>query len=431
MRGIGYAFLKSGPKNDMKITKTKKQVTVLYASSLIGIVMGVLVSILNTRNLPPAEYGDVRYVNNLISFFSGLLLFGYFISGSRLLALSQSEQETREIKGLLVTILMITNAILMIILFICGIVHQFFLAKEFYYLFYLTLPICGGVALLLNYVNTSSQGDNSIYTIACARLLPSLAYLAIASLIYFQFGATRERMLLLNNGIHFFVLAIIIYLNKPSFKNLKKTFKKLHEENKKYGLQVYYGSLANVSVAYVAGITLGLLNKDNTNVGFYTLALTISGPLHMLPQAIGTTYFKQFASQSSIPSKVIRYSLLLAIITYIGYVIMIYPMVSFLYDKSYAVVALYASLLAIGSTLLGLGDIFNRFLGAHGQGVYLRNTAFISGGIQIIGFTLGIYLWNINGAIATRIFSSLVYFAIMVLYYILFIKKQANNGFSI
>jgi O-antigen/teichoic acid export membrane protein len=399
---------------------------------MIGIVVGVLVSILNTRNLAPAEYGDVRYVNNLISFFSGLLLFGYFISGSRLLALSQSEQETREIKGLLVTILMITNVILMVIIFICGLIHQFFLAKEFYYLFYLTLPVCGGVALLLNYVNTSSQGDNSIYTIACARLLPSLTYLVIASIIYYQFGATRERMLLLNNSILFIVLAIIIYLNKPSFKNLKKTFKKLNEENKKYGLQVYYGSLANVSVAYIAGITLGLLNKDNTNVGFYTLALTISGPLHMLPQVIGTTYYKQFASQNSIPSKVLRYSLFLAVITYIAYVVMIYPVVGILYDKSYGVVALYASFLAIGSTLLGLGDIFNRFLGAHGQGSYLRNTAFISGGVQIIGFTLGVYLWNINGAIITRILSSLVYFAFMVIYYIHFTKTSINsNGISI
>lgn len=421
--------LKISPKNDMKITKTKKQVTVLYASSLIGIVVGVLVSILNTRNLAPAEYGDVRYVNNLISFFSGLLLFGYFISGSRLLALSQSEQETREIKGLLVTILMLTNVILMVILFICGLVHHFFLAKEFYYLFYLTLPVCGGVALLLNYVNTSSQGDNSINTIACARLLPSLAYLAVASLIYFQFGATRERMLLLNNGIHFFILATIIYLNKPSFRNLKQTFKKLHEENKKYGLQVYYGSLAGVSVNYVAGMTLGILNKDNTNVAFYTLALTISMPLQMLPQIIGTTYYKQFASQNRIASKVINYSVLLTILTLLSYILLIHPIVYFLYDKSYSIVATYATFLAIGFSLHGFGDIFNRFMGAHGLGTYLRNGAFISGGIQIIGFTLGIYLWNINGAIVTRIVASAAYFATMVFYYIMFTKN--NNGLSI
>jgi O-antigen/teichoic acid export membrane protein len=355
-------------------------------------------------------------------------LFGYFISGSRLLALSQSEQETREIKGILVTILAISNFILMLFVALCGLFHQFYLCKEFFYLFYLSIPVCGGVSLLINYVNTSSQGDNSIYTIACARLLPSLSYLIIASIIFLNFGATRELMLLLHNSIFFVVLAIIIYLNKPSFKNLKQNFKKLHEENKKYGLQVYYGALANISIGYIAGITLGLFNKDNANVGFYTLALTISMPLQMLPQVIGTTYFKQFASQSSIPPKVIRYSFVLAASTLIGYVFLIYPVVGILYDKSYSLVAQYASLLAFGTTFQGLGDIFNRFLGAHGQGVWIKNAAFISGGILITGFTLGIYLWNINGAIFTRIISSMTYFAAMVFYYKFYTNKQVING---
>lgn len=417
----------------MKVTKTKKQVTALYTSSLIGICIGVLVSILNTRNLAPAEYGDVRYVNNIIGFFSGLLLLGYFTSGSRLLALAKTKQEAREIKGVLVTILGITNIILMIIVFICGLFHHFVLHKDFYYLFYVTLPICGGVSLLLNYVNTSSQGDNSIYTIACARLFPSLAYLIIAAAIFYLFGATSERMLLLHNGIAFVILAFIIYLNKPSFKNLKQTFKKLNEENKQYGLQVYYGSLANVSVAYVAGMTLGMLNKDNTNVGFYTLALTISAPLHTLPQVIGTTYFKQFAVQDRIPNKVLKFSFLLAALSLIAYIIFIFPVVGFLYDESYSIVALYASFLAVSSTLNGLGDMFNRFLGAHGQGKSLRNTAFICGAFQLTGFTLGIYLFNINGAIATRIIGFIAYFAILLAYYIKYTRKanQINNGISI
>lgn len=415
----------------MNLTKTKKQITVLYASSMIGILVGILVSILNTRNLVPAEYGDVRYVNNLIAFFSGLLLLGYFTSGSRLLALSKSEQETREIKGILVTILAITNAILMLIVLGCGLVHHYILHKEFYYLFYLTIPVCGGVSLLINYVNTSSQGDNSIYTIACARLFPSLTYLIVAAAIYYFFGATKERMLLLQNGIALVVMVVIIYLNKPSFKNLKKNFRLLNEENKKYGLQVYYGSLAGVSVGYFAGISLGVLNEDNKNVGFFTLSSIIAGLLHTLPLVIATTYFKQFAHQNSISKKVLRFSFLLAAISFIGFLLLIHPVVGFLYDESYKIVAVYASFIAIGATFHGLGDMFNRFLGAHGQGKSLRDTAFVVGGLKMIGYTLGIYLWNINGAIATAILSNMVYFAMMAAYYINFTKKTLNNGIPI
>ena len=88
----------------------------LYGSSQLGILTGVFVSILNTSNLPPVEYGDVRYINNFISFFSGILLFGYFVSGSRLLALSKSKEETRRMKGILTTILLTTFATMMVIM---------------------------------------------------------------------------------------------------------------------------------------------------------------------------------------------------------------------------------------------------------------------------------------------------------------------------
>lgn len=53
----------------MNLGKSKKQIILLYSSTIIGVFLGVLVSILNTRYLDPSSYGDVRYVNNIIAFF--------------------------------------------------------------------------------------------------------------------------------------------------------------------------------------------------------------------------------------------------------------------------------------------------------------------------------------------------------------------------
>ena len=400
----------------MKVTKSRKQIIYLYGSTIIGVFLGVLVSILNTRFLEPSDYGNVRYVNNLIAFFSGIFLFGYFISGSRLLALAETKEEASRIKGGLVSILGITVILMMIVMIVCGIIHQYYLHKGFYSLFYLVLPVCGST-LLLNYINTSSQGDNSISTIAAARLFPQLFYLIIGFLIYKNWGSSTEKMLLLQNGIAVIVLLFLILKNSPNFSCLKDTFKKLNKENKQYGLQVYYGSLAAVSVQYIAGISLGVFGSDNVEVGFYTLALTVTSPLMMLPNVIGTTYFKQFAHQNNISRKVLWGTYLMSIISLIGFVILIYPVVDLLYNKSYANVALYASVMAIGFTLHGLGDVYNRFLGAHGKGIYLRNGAFISGTISILGYTIGIYYGGITIAIVTRIISSIVYFFIMMFYY--------------
>lgn len=409
----------------MSLNKSKKQVILLYSCTIIGLFLGVLVSIVNTRFLEPSSYGDVRYVNNIIAFFSGIFLFGYFVSGSRLLALAKDKEEASKIKGGLVFILGITVLLMIFVMLISGIIHDYYLHKKIYYLFYLVIPVCGST-LLLNYINTSSQGDNSISTIAFARLLPQFIYLIIAFLVYKYRGASAEKMLLLQNGIAVIVLLLLIFKNSPNFSSLKTTLKKLKNENKQYGFQVYYGSLANVSVQYIAGVSLGVFGNDNTNVGYYTLALTVTSPLMMLPNVIGTTYFKQFAHQSFIPRKLLLGTYLMSIASLCAFIILIYPIVDILYNDSYANVAFYASVMAVGFTFHGLGDVFNRFLGAHGKGVFLRNAAWISGSVSLLGFTIGIYYYGITAAIITRILSSSIYYFYMLFYYRKFRKTVQN-----
>jgi O-antigen/teichoic acid export membrane protein len=406
----------------MNLTKQNKQVVFLYGSTLIGVVLGILVSVLNTRNLNPTEFGDVRYVNNMMSFFSGLLLLGFFVSGSRLIAISKSNQNTAGIKGAMVIILIITILIMALLMIVSAFVHYKWLNANVSTLLLVAVPISAS-PLLLEYINTTAQGDNNIFSISMARLLPSLVYLIIAFLVYKYFGATSERMVLLQNGIAVVILAIIIYFSRPSFKYLKSSIERLKKENKKYGIQVYYGSITGVTLSYLAGITLGLFNTDNTSVGFYTLALTISTPLSMLPTIIGTTYFKRFAMESNISPKILMGSIILSLLSLLVFVILINPIVGLLYDKSYSAVAVYASLLAIGTTINGFGNMFNRFLGAHGQGKTLRNSAFICGAILVIGNFLFVYLWDIKGAIVTQILSSVGYCSTLIYYYYQFLRK--------
>lgn len=406
----------------MQLSKSKKQVFVLYLSTILSVLTGVLVSILNTRSLQPDAYGDVRYVLNLIGFFSGILLVGYFVSGSRLLALAKDRQEAAELKGGLITILGILTIVLMLLMLICGFVHYYILEKPCYSLFYYIIPFCGN-ALFLNYMNTTAQGDNNIYAIAAARLFPQIIYLIIAFVIYRSVEVTSVLLMLLQNGIYFFVLGYIIYLTHPSFDNLKQTFRKLRDENRKYGIQVYYGSLANVSVQYIAGITLGVFAVNNTDVGFYSLALTIAAPLATLPNVIATSYFKRFASLRIIDSKVLIGTFIMALTSFILFAILITPIVEFLYSEEYSSVAIYAIFLAIASTMNGLADVYNRFLGAHGQGKDLRNSAWVSGAIAILGYTAGVYFCGIEGAIATRILTCVVQFLMMLFFYRKFISS--------
>ena len=81
--------------NMIPLSKQNIQVLYLYVATFLGSLLGFVTSIVNTRFLTEAEYGDVRYVQNLITLFASLLLFGYFLSGSRLLALSGTKEYSR------------------------------------------------------------------------------------------------------------------------------------------------------------------------------------------------------------------------------------------------------------------------------------------------------------------------------------------------
>ena len=153
--------------------KIKRQVILLYSTSLLGVLVGVGVSVLNTRSLSVADYGDVRYVNNVINFVCSLLLFGYFVSGSRLLALSSDRGRSRKIYAALIVILCGAIILDMMAMLGCYFVHTKWLNPNVANLFLLAIPVCSA-PLLLNFINTSFQGDNRIGAIAWARLFPSL-----------------------------------------------------------------------------------------------------------------------------------------------------------------------------------------------------------------------------------------------------------------
>lgn len=406
------------------LTKQKKQILVLYASTFIGMMLGMLSSIVNTKFMPPTDYGDVRYVQNIINFIAAFLLFGYFLSGSRLLALSANVVHSRRIKGVMVIILSAACTVLCLSMVVCFLLHT--QKPSVATLFIVSMPVCF-YPLFLNYVDQTAAGDNQIGRLALARLLPYLIYVPLAFCLYSVFGATSTRMILLQWGVYSAVYIVIIASTKPLFRNLRPVWDDLKRENRQYGIQLYAGSLVMVATNYLAGISLGYFNADNSEVGFYTLALTVTAPLAYLPSIVGTTYFKKFATQPCIPGRVILYTAILTLASLLAFLLIIRPTVIMLYSERYAIVGTYASFLAFGFCIHGMGDMFNRYLCSHGQGVSVRNASIANGIFKILGYIILVAIFNTNGAIATTILCDVVYCLCLVFYYIRFTQTAVDG----
>ena len=324
----------------------------------------------------------------------------------------------------MVLILAIASVVLIVSSVVCYYLHYDNLVVAD--LFLISLPFCANF-LFLNYINTTAQGDNHIGRLSVARLLPALIYVPTAYLVYSRIGATPTKMILLQNGIPAVILLLVIISTRPLFQNLKPVFNDLHSENRNYGIQLYVGSLFMVASNYLAGIFLGIFNADNTEVGFYTLSLTVTSPLATLPSIIGTTYFKKFATLPKIPDKVMKYTVLITLGTCILFILLIRPMVNYLYTESYSKVGIYASWLAVGFCIHGVGDMINRYLGSHGKGKEIRNSSIANGVVKILGFSLIVYLFNTPGAIATVIICDVIYCTSLVYYYRRFISVSNNE----
>lgn len=407
-------------------SKQKKQVVVLYVTTMVGVILGVFASIINTRFLSPSDYGDVRYVQNIINFFASLLLFGYFLSGSRMLALSDSEYRSRTIRGTLLIVLFVASLILALLMVGCFFVH-FNENQHLAMLFLVSLPVCF-YPLFLSYINTVFQGDNFIGRISIARLVPIFLYVITAFFIYSKYGTSSETVILLQWGVYTVVLLIVIFSARPLVKDVKKIFKEVNFENRNYGFHLYIGSLVMVATNHIAGISLGVFNQDNSEVGFYTLSLTVTSPLATLPAIIGTTYFKQFAKQPKIPNSVMKASVALTVVSCIAFIVIIKPLVIFLYSDKYAIVGTYAIWLAAGFSIHGFGDMINRYLGSHGQGKCIRNSSIANGIFKIFGHTFLVYIWSTKGALLTNVLCSIIYCVVLFYYYFKFVNRHNSEN---
>ena len=400
--------------------KGVRQSVMLLIATFSGAVLNFVASVIDTDVLTPAQYGDVRYVLNVIQLVSWIVLFGVFMSGSRLLALSDDREYSARVRGALLVFLTVSSLLLMSATAFAGLFHTGALRL----LFFCSVPVAI-YPLFTGFMNTTAQGDNHIGRLSLARVLPVVCYIPIALFFYGRHDRVGpQTVLCLHWGICTVVLLGVILSARPSFRNLGPVYRALGKENAEYGNQLYWGALVMVATNYLSGITLGLFNPgDNTDVGFYTLSLSLAQPLAYLPGIVGTAYFRSFAHEKRIPDRVFVNTLAVALVSCIGFIVLIRPVVN-MYDESYFPVARYAALLSAGFCIHGIGDMINRFLGSHGQGLIIRNSSILCGAVKIAGSFLLVRLWNVNGAIVTMLLSSTAYTVSLLLEYRSYVRDN-------
>ncbi len=407
--------------HSLKTNTRARQVMGLFSVNIIGIPIGIITSIVITRYLGPQGFGDYKFIQSIFNFAIIIFTFGFFQAGNRALVLNNDKQKAKEYYG---AELLITGA-LFIVMSVFLVLYALFdhniQAKQLDKFLLFVIPF-GWIFLLSRYFETLFQADNQIRLLGEFRLYPKIGFLIAALLIYFVFAKYDTNRLAVIYGLYLLtevvVYVIIFFKLKISFKNLKERLQEIWNYNKSFGFNVYLGALFALGFAQLTGILISYFGIDNSGVGFYSLAITFTMPLTFIPNTIATTHYKDFSTSSKIPAKLLWITIGLSAAALVGLWVIVPPFVSYFYGKAFESVIWLNFIVSFGVIAHGFGDFFNRYLGANGQGVALRNASFIVGASTMLFNLLLIPKWGENGAAYARLITGFVYICTILFYYL-------------
>lgn len=397
-----------------------RQVVSLFAVNIVIIPLSIVSNIFITRFLGPVAFGDFKFIFYIFSLAMVLFTFGFFQAGNRAIVLNADKEKTKELYGSMLVVLAGLFLVLSVSLVIYAFVDHNITEKGLRNILLLVIPF-SWIFLLMNYFEVLFQADNKISLLAKSRLYPKILFFIAVLLLFVAFKEFKgNRLLLIWISLiltHTIGFLYILHKVQPSLKNARKRLQEIWHFNKTYGFNVYIGTLFSVAMASLSGLLIGYFSPDNTGVGYFALALTISEPLNFIPNVIATTHYKDFSLKSSIEKRLTLITIGVSTATLILCWVLVAPFINIFYGPEFHPVIMLTFIASIGIILNGMADYFNRFLGSHGQGKALRNSSIIVGIVVLIcNFTL-IPAFGETGAAVTRVLSGVVYLSNMLWFY--------------
>lgn len=367
----------------------KISIILIYISKIINSILHFLIIYVVTKKINDTFlFGKYSYIITITSYISLFFGFGFNDALMNIVVNTKKSKEIKEFCGLGYAINLLFCIIYSIVIFIYSL-----LDKSTYFSFLIIL-FSQSIIMndLLNRMSISQKKTNLILlnnfliygTIFILYIIINtnyINYLNIYFIIYFIF----------TNLLYFFGL-------KPKFLNLQDNFNKLYSKVKNYGFNVYIGRMASMSTYDLDKVMLKIFAPINY-VGFYNLGLSCTNPITMFSDSIMCTIFKDMAKQNKINKKIIIVNVIWLFTVSLLFATIGRWLFPLIFGLKYKYVADCFVELAILAFFRGLYVPYNNFLAVKGFGEYLRNTAFILTGANLIFNTLLIPTFKMKGAI--------------------------------
>lgn len=391
-------------------------VFLLYVSTIVGLGFSFLGTVINSKMLSKEAFGDFKYIQSYLLLLNSLINFGFFQSGSRIIAASADSRKNKIIKGYLIYLCLGGLIIMFVITLIVRLFGTRVLSDRVFHYLIIFFPLFLAHPLM-NFFDSTFQAEKKLISYSLYKLAPPLAYIGCLLIGRSVFGGMISYNIITYYSCFLLTFLLFFLYDRITFKGKGPELSELLTANKEFGLQIYYGSLWGVGTGYLLTILIGYYNVNNVDVGRYSLAYTLVTLLTFLPTIFGTANFKDFVTAKKLPRKVLLQATISSLILLVLLIFTIDFWISMFLNKSFAIVGLLVKIGAITAVLHGFGDFINKFLIAKGKGRIIKDAAIITGVIQLISAFIFIPKYSAVGAMIANAIGSGAYFLIFLIYY--------------
>lgn len=413
-------------KRDLK-GKTGRQTSTLYLSQIIALFLGIFTGIINTRVLGPTGYGILAFFFAITSFTVLFFRFGFFSASGLLIAQAKEERKERELTGAsVITALFIGVSYSFFILFLSFFIDDIFHTNIGWILRYTSfILIAFPFSMLIPQVG---RGMNKIERMSLFNVIPKVIYLLGALMLLKIIPIEPFHFILLSIFSTIIGVLVVIHSFHPIFTNIRANLKEIWKKNKEYGFHLYLGQIADQSTYQLDRIFITYF-VNTTQLGFYSLAMTITAPMVGLSTALSMSLFKEFVDMDKIPKKVIYYNFLWLAACVVGLTVFGKFIVVLLFTEKFLPTVPLIFPLALASFFQGMYQPYG-FLAAKGKGKWIRNVAYAEAINNIIGNVFLIYFFGAFGAAVTSAISKFIHWVMLKYYYGRFIKEESEKRYG-
>lgn len=392
----------------------------LFATELANAGLLFFTTVILTRFLGKDDFGVFAFYLRFTAFLQLFFRLGLFYGASLLLPQEKDPQRSRQIVGASLLISLLVGLAFSLSVFI----FSFWVDELFHVKIGLLLRIISPGLILFpmqSLVRQIDRGLGIVSNILLINLLPQLSFLLLVYFAYL-FGFLTVEISIIGNVATIVISCIYIFFRyNPSFANLQQSLKLLVAKSKSFGIYAYFVELTDQATSSLSSVLIPWF-ATTTDLGFYTLAISLVMPITKMSYSIGMVQFKEMALSPTISKRILFVNYLWLIISCSAEYFLIDWLVVTLFGIDYQPVAELKNLIVGVAFFSGAYQIYTFFLTAH-EKRFVSFLSLILFPLNLIGNYWLIKNYRIEGAMVYQLWRAIIFFVFIWAYYIVLVKK--------